>query len=114
MRTISLLLLSFLVVALLAAAGAPRSGIDVSGMDTTCKPCQDFWQYANGTWVATHPIPARYPAWGTMSVLAESNRERLHAILDHAAGDKSAPAGSNERKIGDFFSSCMATADIDK
>jgi predicted metalloendopeptidase len=114
MRTISLVLLSFLVAALLVAAGAPRSGIDVTGMDTSCKPCQDFWQYANGNWVAKNPIPARYPAWGTMSVLAESNRERLHAILDHAAADKSAPAGSNERKIGDFYSSCMATGEIDQ
>jgi len=114
MKTISLALLLFLVAALLVAAGAPRSGIDVSGMDTTCKPCQDFWQYANGNWVAKNPIPARYPVWGTMSVLAESNRERLHSILDAAAADKAAPAGSNERKIGDFYSTCMATDEIDR
>ncbi len=83
-------------------------------MDTTCKPCDDFWRYANGTWVDKNPIPARYSTWGTMSVIAEANRERLHAILDAAAANKSAPAGSNERKIGAFYSSCMATGEIDR
>ncbi len=105
--------LSFLIAAMLMASDAPRSGIDRSGMDTACKPCDDFWRYANGTWVDKNPIPARYPTWGTMSVIAEANRERLHAILDAASANKAAAAGSNERKIASFYSSCMATADID-
>lgn len=48
-----------------------------------------------------------------MGVMAEANRERSRTILE-AARASAAPAGSNERKIGDFYASCMDTAAIDK
>ena len=114
MKLRTTLLLLSVCLAGLVASDAPRSGIDREGMDTSCKPCDDFWRYANGTWIDKHPIPARYPTWGTMPVLAESNRERLKVILESAAANKSAPANSNERKIGAFYASCMDTAAIEK
>jgi len=92
---------------------APRSGIDKSDMDLTCKPCQDFWRYAGGGWLDKNPIPPQYSSWGTFSVLQEQNREKLHKILEAAAKNTAAPAGSNERKIGDLYASCMDTAAID-
>lgn len=88
-----------------AAAGL-QSGIDMHNLDRTCKPCQDFYQFATGGWTKHHPIPAAYPAWGTFSVLAERNRDVLHGILEQAASAKAAP-GSNEQKIGDYYGSCM-------
>src|SRR5215831_14183059 len=97
----------------LAAQDGKRSGIDLKALDPTCKPCDDFWRYANGGWLAKNPIPARYPSWGTMNVLRESNREKLRTILEAAAANKQAPEGSNERKIGEFYASCMDTAAID-
>jgi predicted metalloendopeptidase len=89
-----------------------NSGIDRASLDPSCKPCQDFWRHANGGWLDRNPIPARYPSWGTMALMQESNRERLRAILEAAALSKAA-AGSSERKIGDFYASCMDTAAID-
>src|ERR1700758_4724932 len=45
-----------------AAEGNPDSlGFDVSHMDKTCKPCDDFFQYVNGNWIKNNPIPPDYP-----------------------------------------------------
>ncbi len=92
-------------------AAQVKSGIDTASLDTKCKPCDDFWRYANGGWIDKNPIPARNSVWGTMSVMTEANRERLRTILEAAALTKS--ADPNVRKIGDFYTSCMDTAAID-
>jgi putative endopeptidase len=91
------------------AAPAVKSGIDVDGIDKTCKPCEDFYRYANGTWLDKNPIPASRSSWGTFSIMAEGNRERLRVILESAADGKAA-AGTNERKVGDLYGACMDTA----
>jgi putative endopeptidase len=89
-----------------------KSGVDIDGMDKTCKPCEDFYRFANGTFLDKNPIPARYSNWGSFGMLAEANRERLKTILETAVMSK-APAGSSERRVGDFYSSCLDTAAID-
>ena len=85
-----------------------KSGIDTDAIDKTCKPCDDFWRFANGAWADKNPIPPSRASWGTMSLLSEGNRERLRVILESAAAAKSVP-GSNEQKIGDLYSACMDT-----
>jgi predicted metalloendopeptidase len=102
-------LLSLSLLAGLALAAPPtKSGIDSEAIDKTCKPCDDFWRYANGSWVDKNPIPPARSSWGTMSVMTDGNRERLRVILEAAAAAKSAP-GSNEQKIGDMYGACMDT-----
>ncbi len=101
-----------LFVGAFLAAETPKSGIDVNGIDPTCKPCADFWRYANGTFLDKNPIPARYPLWGTMSIVREGNKERMRTILEAAALAKSA-AGTDQRRLGDLYGSCMNTAAID-
>ena len=95
------------------AAVGLRSGIDLSNLDRTCKPCQDFYQFADGGWVKKNPIPAAYPAWGSFYKLEIHNQDVLHGIVDAAAANAT-PAGSNRQKVGDFYASCMDTAAIDK
>lgn len=89
-------------------------GFDLSNLDRTVKPCDNFFQFADGGWIKSNPIPAEYPSWGKYNKLAEDNREKLHQILEAAAKNSNAPAGSVEQKIGDFYSSCMNEAQIDK
>jgi putative endopeptidase len=94
------------------AAGGSQSaadahGVDLTILDKTCKPCEDFYHFASGEWLAKNPIPAAYPSWGRFNELAERNRELLHQILEAAAANAKASAGSNEQKIGDFYASCM-------
>ncbi|HXQ98439.1 MAG TPA: M13 family metallopeptidase N-terminal domain-containing protein, partial [Candidatus Limnocylindrales bacterium] len=100
----------------LRAAGGvdqPASwGFDTANLDKTCKPCDDFYQFAMGGWMKSNPIPPEYPSWGTFAQLADKNQQNLRQILDEAMNAK-AKAGSNEQKIGDFYASCMDTAAIE-
>jgi len=87
-------------------------GFDTANLDETCKPCDDFFQFAMGGWMKNNPIPPEYSSWGSFTVLADKNQQALRQILE-AAEKSNAPAGSNERKVGDFYASCMDTAAIE-
>jgi len=94
------------VLALGAAYSADlKSGIDLTAIDKNCKPCDDFWRYASGTWLDQNPIPATQSGWGTMSVISDQNRERLKVILDAEVG---------KSKIGNFYAACMDTERTNK
>src|SRR5713226_5775485 len=96
-----------------AAADTPHSwGFDPANLDKTCKPCDDFYQFAMGGWMKSNPIPAEYSTYGSFTRLADQNQRNLRQILEDAAKAKAAP-GSNEQKIGDFYAGCMDTAAID-
>src|SRR5712671_4050021 len=95
------------------AADKPNSwGFDTANLDKTCKPCDDFYQFAMGGWMKSNPIPPEYSSWGTFTQLADKNQQNLRQILDDAVKAKAAP-GSNEQKIGEFYLSCMDTTAID-
>jgi len=87
-------------------------GFDVSNMDTSVSACTNFFQYANGGWIAKNPIPPSFSRWGTFSQLAERNNAHVREILEDAARKK-APAGSNDQKMADYYSSCMDEAGIE-
>src|SRR5580658_4010337 len=89
----------------LAQTAGNNSGIDRSALDTTCKPCDDFWRYANGSYIDKHPIPAQNARWGTFDILRDANAERMKAILETASTNKAATG--NEKVVGDFYASCM-------
>ncbi|MGB8266119.1 MAG: M13 family metallopeptidase [Candidatus Velthaea sp.] len=91
----------------------PLPGIDPKNFDPTCKACDDFYQFATGGWQKAHPIPAGYPSWGSFSILSEANRNVVHDILEAAAGDRAAVPGSNEQKIGSYYSACMNESAIE-
>jgi len=87
-------------------------GFNVANLDRTCKPCEDFNRFANGGWLASHPIPGAYPRFGRFEELADRNRETLHQILE-ADKNTSAKRGTSEQKLGDFYASCMDEAKIE-
>ncbi len=107
----SLLIALFLGIGVAAKEIGGR-GFDTANLDRTCKPCEDFNRFANGGWLASHPIPAAYPRWGRFEELAERNRETLHQILD-ADQKANARRGTSEQKLGDFYASCMDEAKIE-
>jgi putative endopeptidase len=98
--------------AVVSGQRVPASGIDRTNLDPTCKPCTDFWRYANGAWMDRNPIPARFARWGTTAIMGECDRERLRALLE-AAEKRQPRRGSIERKLGDYYASCMDTATIE-
>jgi putative endopeptidase len=88
-------------------------GFDASGMDLTARPGDDFNAYANGAWAQRTTIPGDRAYWGVWDVLEEQARGQVRDILEGAA-HAHGPAGSNERKIGDFYATFMDEARIEK
>lgn len=96
-----------LLLFLCTATFAQSSGWDLSRMDTSVDACDNFYQYANGTWLKNTPIPPAFSSWGTWDVLVTHNREMSRDILEESARNISAPKGSSAQMIGDYYSTCM-------
>ncbi len=94
-------------------AAQENHGFDLANLDRSASPCDNFFQFADGGWVKSHPIPPAYAAWGTFSILHDHNEDVLHDILEEAAKDKSAKPGTNWQKIGDYYASCMDESQIE-
>lgn len=87
--------------------------LNIKNLDTKVKPCMNFYEFADGGWMASNPIPAAYPSWSQFQELAKRNKETLRRLLEKDAADKHAAHGSNEQKLGDFYASCMNTQKIE-
>lgn len=103
---------SVLVLALATVAcngkkdGALSGGIDVANLDKTVSPKTDFYQYACGGWMKTHPLTDEYGRFGSFDLLAENNRTQLHGLIKGLATQQQEP-GSIGQKIGDLYNLAM-------
>jgi putative endopeptidase len=91
-------------------ANTHAAGLDLAGMDSKVKPGDDFFAFANGGWVAETEIPPDRSSWGTSGQLVELTTARVQDLIKSAAG---APAGTEARKIGDYYSSYLDEAKIE-
>ncbi|MDE3163695.1 MAG: M13 family peptidase, partial [Acidobacteriota bacterium] len=89
-----------------AAGAAPTHGIAVANMDPAVKPGDDFYLYANGSWIARTQIPADRAVLGVFSILDDLSSKRTNQLIENAAQSNSA-AGTNARKIADLFNAYM-------
>jgi putative endopeptidase len=87
-------------------------GFSTTNLDKSCKPCDDFYEFAMGGWMKSNPIPPEFSSWGSFTILADRNQESMRGILENAA-KANAAANSNQQKIGDFYATCMDSAAID-
>jgi putative endopeptidase len=83
---------------------AQKSTIDVSYMDQNETATDDFFMFANGTWVANNEIPPSESRWGSFNELDKANKIKLKAILT-GFEQMNAEKGSDAQLLGDFYSS---------
>ena len=88
------------------------AALDVAGMDRSVKPGDNFFEYANGTWLKQTEIPADRSTYGGSAILIELTDRRVADLIQETA-KANAPAGSDLRKIGDYYASFMDTAAIE-
>ena len=88
------------------AITAPKAGIsmDLSAIDKSVNPCEDFYAYACGNWQKNNPIPADKVRYGRFDELGERNRYTVYALLEQAANHPKTPL---QAKYGNYYASCM-------
>jgi putative endopeptidase len=96
--------------------------LDPANMDTSVKPQDDFYLYANGTWIKNNPVPPEYSRWAAFNQLIEKNNDALHEIADKAAtvapkdskkSKMEKAAAADVQKVGDFYASGMDEKAVD-
>ena len=102
----------FVCLSLVVACGnsnkeeAPKvfteKGLELSAMDTSLRPGDDFYNYVSGSWMKTAKIPADKPAWGSFYMLMEKTDEQCLSILDDLL-QKEYPKGSEGEKIQTLY-----------
>lgn len=86
----------------------------VKELDTTVRPGEDFFRYANGLWMKSHTIPSDRSVYSSFDEVRQSTREALKEIAESLASRRDLKPGSNEQKVGDFYRSGMDVAAIDR
>ena len=102
-----------------AAVTSPLAGqgqakpIDPANIDTTCAPCKNFFQYANGGWLKRSTIPGDQPRWGSFNELQEQNYAALKDVLTEAAQNAPTTKDPNLQKLGTFYGTCMDSTAVE-
>jgi putative endopeptidase len=92
--------------ALLSSNQAPCKDFLASDLNNAVDPGKDFFEYANGAWLARNPIPASEAGWGIGNLVDEELYAKLRKINEDAAKSH-APTASDQQKIGDFWTAAM-------
>jgi len=78
----------------------------LSHLDTSISPCDDFYQYSVGGWLADNPIPSTESRWSSFNIVRDSNNAKLKTILqEFSQGEFS--QGSMQQQLGDFYSTAL-------
>ena len=111
-RTLAAGLFCAALTSSLAAQGQTKP-IDPVNIDTTCAPCKDFFQFANGGWLKRSEIPGDLPRWGSFNELQEQNYAALEQVLTEAALNAPTARDGNTGKLGTFYGTCMDSAAVE-
>ena len=86
---------------------------DVSQIDSTVLPCEDFEKFAVGNWLKNNPVPESESRWGSFNIVHDANEIKLKAIVDEAAEAK-AKKGTPLQQVGDFYTSALDSTTVNK
>src|SRR5437762_4748870 len=119
MKSFTIIIISIIAALGLRAEPQPQIAqnsppIDPKNMDTSVKPGDDFFRYANGAWIKRTEIPPEYSRWGAFNELIERNNDALHAIAEKATQTQLDPKLAPEtQKVGDYYVSGMDEQSIE-
>jgi len=108
-----IVLINLFLIGILAAAFAQtdvtslpgQPHFDPSQVDKALDPCNDFFEYACSKWIKANPIPADQAGWGTLNQMNIWNTSAVRNTLEQAAASSNPSAV--EKKVGDYYASCM-------
>lgn len=95
-------------------SGPPAKFIDPANMDLSVKPGDNFFEYANGTWLKENAIPAKETRWGSFNILHQENTDKIMGILREVSKTPGQPKGSLDQRVGDLYASGMDSLTIEK
>lgn len=90
----------------LGAEAQSKSGLDLTNLDKTVRPADDFYQFATGGWQKLHPLPAAYSRFGSFDMLQEDNNKRINSILSDLQ-KKKYKEGTTEWKLATFYKQAL-------
>lgn len=90
----------------LGAEAQSKSGLDLTNLDKTVRPADDFYQFATGGWQKLHPLPAAYSRFGSFDMLQEDNNKRINSILSDLQ-KKKYKKGTTEWKLATFYKQAL-------
>jgi putative endopeptidase len=111
---ISLFTVTALFFSLLTGQSAGQTDPLAAHIDSTVKPGDDFFQYANGKWFKENPIPASEPSNGLWQIIQDTINEQIRSVCESSAALTNVKKGSNKQKIGDFFKTGMDSVSLNK
>src|SRR5438270_9831105 len=114
----------FLGVTILAAGAAiaqsanapvfPPFGFDATAVDRSTSPGDDFFQYANGAYLARTPIPADRPVATRRADMTDRTDQQLKTLLEQAANGVGEQPADLKGKVGAFYASFMDEATVER
>ena len=112
-RIFGVVLLVLATGTMCSAQGQSLKGIETSDLDRTVKPCDNFFDFSNGTWRRQNPIPASMDRWSRRWQAGEVNKDQLRTILDNLSAMPGQPKGSTAQLTGDFYAACINKKAVD-
>lgn len=91
-----------------------EKAFDPKSMNLSVKPGDDFYEYVDGSWIKSHPVPADKSRYGEFEIVEDRTYDRVKRIVESAAKNTSAPEGSLEQKIGEFYCMGMDNTTLEK
>jgi putative endopeptidase len=109
------ILTSITCLALLASCSNRKNmdGLELSNLDMSISPAEDFYQFATGGWQINNPIPDEHARFGTFDKLREENQKIVRNLIEELS-QKNSPKGSNAQKIGTLFALGMDTVRLNE